>query len=78
MCRTLADAVAVLEIIVGFDPLDPSTTKISKRIPKGGYKQFLKKHGLKGKRIGILRHPFFDDGFSDENGTVGPLIDVLK
>jgi amidase len=40
MCRTVSDAVQVLDAIVG--------------IPAGGYMQFLKKDGLRGKRIGVL------------------------
>ncbi|XP_038887903.1 probable amidase At4g34880 [Benincasa hispida] len=61
ICRTVSDAVYVLEAIVGFDPMDCEATKeASQFIPSGGYKQFLRKDGLKGKRLGIVRHPFFD------------------
>ncbi|PIA32727.1 hypothetical protein AQUCO_04400134v1 [Aquilegia coerulea] len=57
---TVADAVYVLDTIVGFDKRDGVATRVaSKFIPKGGYLQFLKPDGLKGKRLGILRHPFF-------------------
>lgn len=35
-----------------------ATKAASEFIPSGGYKQFLKKDGLKGKRLGIVRHPF--------------------
>ncbi|KAF7848686.1 hypothetical protein BT93_L1745 [Corymbia citriodora subsp. variegata] len=60
MCRTVADAVDVLDVIVGFDPYDAKATReASKYIPRGGYKQFLKADGLKGKRLGIVK-PFFD------------------
>ncbi|XP_020587270.1 putative amidase C869.01 [Phalaenopsis equestris] len=61
MGRTVADAVALLDVIVGFDPLDSEATNAAKKfIPEGGFHEFLKKDGLKGKRIGILRHPYFD------------------
>ncbi|XP_020580787.1 putative amidase C869.01 [Phalaenopsis equestris] len=61
MGRTVADAVALLDVIVGFDPLDAEATKAAERfIPKGGFRECLKEDGLKGKRIGILRHPYFD------------------
>ncbi|XP_010028700.2 probable amidase At4g34880 [Eucalyptus grandis] len=62
MCRTVADAVNVLDVIVGFDPYDDKATReASKYIPRGGYKQFLKVDGLKGKRLGIVKpFPFFD------------------
>ncbi|KAL0365635.1 UNVERIFIED_CONTAM: putative amidase [Sesamum angustifolium] len=32
----------------------------AKFIPEGGYKQFLNENGLKGKRLGIVRHPFVE------------------
>ncbi|KAA0049735.1 putative amidase [Cucumis melo var. makuwa] len=61
ICRTVSDAVYVLEAIVGFDPMDYEVTKeASQFIPSGGYKQFLRIDGLKGKRLGIVRHPFSD------------------
>ncbi|XP_030450092.2 probable amidase At4g34880 [Syzygium oleosum] len=61
MCRTVADAVDVLNVIVGFDPYDAEATgEASKYIPRGGYKQFLKADGLKGKRLGIVRTLYFD------------------
>lgn len=48
----MADAVHVLDAIVGYDAVDaPATMATSKYIPPGGYMQFLKKDGLKGKRI---------------------------
>ncbi|KAL0365636.1 UNVERIFIED_CONTAM: putative amidase [Sesamum angustifolium] len=65
ICRTVSDAVTVLDAIVGFDYNDAQTTRIaSKYIPYGGYTQFLKANGLKGKRLGIVRNPFFI--FSDQ------------
>ena len=61
ICRTVADAVEVLEAIVGFDERDAEATgAAAKYIPEGGYKQFLNLEGLEGKRIGILRRRFFD------------------
>jgi len=59
ICRTVSDAVHVLDVIVGFDPKDYEATKSAvKFIPSGGYKQFLNKHGLNGKKIGVLRNLF--------------------
>ncbi|KAI3882272.1 hypothetical protein MKX03_024556 [Papaver bracteatum] len=46
--KTVTDAVYVLDEMVGYDEFD-----------KGGYKQFLKKDGLVGKRIGVVRNPFY-------------------
>ncbi|KAI3446225.1 hypothetical protein Pfo_002890 [Paulownia fortunei] len=65
ICRTVSDAVYVLDAIVGFDHKDAKATrKASKYIPHGGYAQFLKSDGLKGKRLGIVRNPFFN--FDDQ------------
>lgn len=61
ICRTVSDAVYVLDAIVGYDPRDHEATKAAAEfIPQGGYKQFLKQDGLKGKRIGVVRNPFLD------------------
>ncbi|XVF00926.1 hypothetical protein REPUB_Repub04eG0044200 [Reevesia pubescens] len=60
ICRTVADAVYVLDAIAGFDANDEATRYASYYIPQGGYKQFLYSYGLKGKRLGIVRNPFFE------------------
>lgn len=53
ICRTVSDAVHVLDVIVGFDPRDHEATKsAAKLIPPNGYKQLLKIDGLKGKKLG--------------------------
>ena len=39
MCRTVADATRVMEVMTGFDPLDPLTQYSQGKIP-GNYKQF--------------------------------------
>uniref|UniRef100_A0A453A072 Amidase domain-containing protein n=8 Tax=Aegilops tauschii subsp. strangulata TaxID=200361 RepID=A0A453A072_AEGTS len=60
ICRTVSDAVHVLEAMVGYDPRDAEATRMASRyIPKGGYGQFLNIDGLRGKRVGILRKDFF-------------------
>ncbi|PSS25996.1 Amidase [Actinidia chinensis var. chinensis] len=59
ICRTVSDAVQVLDAIVGFDPRDfEATQEAAKFIPAGGYKQFLNVDGLKGKRLGVVMNPF--------------------
>jgi Asp-tRNA(Asn)/Glu-tRNA(Gln) amidotransferase A subunit family amidase len=55
MCRTVEDAVRVLEIISGYDPKDPLTEYGKGQIPKN-YTQYLQDNGLKGARIGVLRN----------------------
>ncbi|KAK3421057.1 hypothetical protein EUGRSUZ_G01762 [Eucalyptus grandis] len=59
ICRTVSDIVYVHDAIVGYDHNDAEATReASKYIPHGGYKKFLKAHGLYGKRLGIVRNPF--------------------
>ncbi|MCZ6915140.1 MAG: amidase family protein [Gemmatimonadetes bacterium] len=60
MARTVADAVAVLEVIVGLDPADPVTAASEGRIPDN-YRQFLDSAGLVGARIGVLRQLFEEE-----------------
>ncbi|KAI9127671.1 hypothetical protein K1719_000664 [Acacia pycnantha] len=59
LARTVSDAVYVLDAIVGPDHNDLETTAGSKYIPQGGFKQYLNRYGLKRKRLGIVRNPFF-------------------
>lgn len=56
MCRTVADAAAVLSAVVGTDPTDAITSQASKGA--ADYTKFLNKDGLKGKRIGVMRQYF--------------------
>ena len=55
LCRTVEDAVRVLDVIAGYDPADPITSKSKGKIPQT-YMEYLKKDGLKGKRIGVFRY----------------------
>ncbi|KAJ4826112.1 hypothetical protein Tsubulata_010965 [Turnera subulata] len=64
ICRTVADAVHVLDAIVGIDYYDYATLKVANYIPHGGYKQFLNPYGLRWKRIGVVRNPFL--GFASK------------
>ncbi|TKY59921.1 carbon-nitrogen ligase, with glutamine as amido-N-donor [Spatholobus suberectus] len=68
ICRTVSDAALVLETIAGIDINDKATIKASKYVPRGGYAQFLKKDGLRGKRLGIVRffYNFGNDTFMQE------------
>ena len=54
MCRTVADATRVMEVMTGFDPLDSVTKYSTGKIPDN-YQQFLLKDGLQGAKIGVLR-----------------------
>lgn len=68
--RTLEDAVAVFQVIVGEDPDDPVTSAASGRVIPN-YAQSLVGDGLKGARIGILRQAY-------ERDTTDPeIVDVF-
>ncbi|XP_061336978.1 probable amidase At4g34880 [Gastrolobium bilobum] len=68
ICRTVSDAAIVLETIAGIDTNDQATIESSKYVPTGGYSQFLKEDGLRGKRLGIVRlfYNFGNDTFLHE------------
>ncbi len=50
----MADAVAILDVIAGYDPADPVTVESQNRRPER-YSDFLLADGLMGARIGVLR-----------------------
>ncbi len=54
MARTVSDLAILLDVMVGYDPEDPLTSKGVGHVPDS-YTKFLDKNGLKGARIGILR-----------------------
>lgn len=64
MARNVSDAVAVFQVVVGYDPADTATAAVKGK-PTPNYADFLKKDGLKGARIGVLRQAF-------ESPTVDP------
>src|SRR5689334_13110491 len=70
MTRTIEDAVAVFQVIVGEDSDDPATAASHGRtIPN--YRESLQRDGLKGARIGILRQAY-------ERATTDPeVVDVF-
>lgn len=87
MCRTVDDAVRLLDATAGYDPHDPITKNSVGKIPKS-YTQFLKKDGLKGARIGVMRqlsdnniHPeikqLFDQAIADLTKAGATVIDVM-
>ncbi len=55
ICRTVEDAVRVLDVIAGADKADTITRRSTGKIPPTGYRQFMDKNGLKGARIGVFR-----------------------
>ncbi|NPV05315.1 MAG: amidase [Syntrophaceae bacterium] len=57
MARTVADAVRMLNVIAGYDPGDPATAWGIGRTERD-YTRHLKRDGLRGRRIGVLRSFF--------------------
>ena len=55
MARTVADAVAVFDVIAGPDSNDPVTAASKGKLPAHGYAALLSKDGLRGARIGVIR-----------------------
>lgn len=54
MTRSVADAAILLQILAGKDPHDPKTLHVREHVAQD-YRAFLKRDGLKGKRIGLVR-----------------------
>jgi amidase len=52
MCRSVADAAALLSALTGVDPRDPATAESSGHIA-ADYTTFLDRDGLRGARIGV-------------------------
>src|SRR5215472_10481749 len=57
MARTVADAVAIFDVIAGYDPADPVTVAAQGRRPDS-YLSFLDRNGLKGARVGAVGQLF--------------------
>src|SRR5205085_9182825 len=75
MCRTVADAATMLGVLAGADEKD-EITMARARIRAINYREYLRKDGLKGKRIGVGRQYF---GRNDKvDRLVEPLLQVLK
>jgi amidase len=63
MARTVADAVAIFQVIVGEDSAD-AVTAASHGRPREDYATALRKDGLKGARLGVL-HQAYDTPSAD-------------
>ena len=76
--RTVEDAVKVLDVIAGYDKADDETAWSVGKKPEN-YTSFLKKDGLKGKRIGILESFFgTEDIHEDTSKTVRKSIAEMR
>jgi len=65
MARTVEDLVALLDVLVGYDPEDPITAYGAPHL-SGSYRRFLDADGLRGSRLGILRESI---GVASEPGS---------
>jgi Asp-tRNA(Asn)/Glu-tRNA(Gln) amidotransferase A subunit family amidase len=57
MARTVEDAVAVFQVVVGEDPADPVTVAAREHLPQD-YGKALVRDGARGARIGVLRQAY--------------------
>lgn len=73
MARTVEDAALLLEIIAGYDPLDPTTRRV--HVPL--YSQSLK-GGIRGIRIGLPKSYFFERLSSEINSAVRRAIRTME
>lgn len=75
MCRTVADAAALLSVLTGIDPRDKATNASRGKV-QADYTKFLDANGLKGARIGVARKFF---GFSDKvDKLMNDALEVMK
>ena len=56
MTRTVTDAAVLLSVLAGSDPRDAVTAQAAAKARD--YTQFLRRDGLKGKRLGVVRSQF--------------------
>lgn len=61
MTRTVADAAAVLDVLVGFDPGDDYTAAVRHRRGTGSFAEAAAGGSVRGRRLGVLRGAFGDD-----------------
>ncbi|MGC1935886.1 MAG: amidase [Candidatus Acidiferrales bacterium] len=75
ICRTVADAAALLSAIASVDP-DDAATKNPTRKAEADYTKFLDRRGLRGARIGVVRKLF---GFSEKLAPImKAALDAMK
>ena len=54
LMRTVTDTAIVYTVLAGYDPADPLTQAAIGRV-KTDYRRYLKRNGLRGVRVGVLR-----------------------
>jgi len=76
ICRTVADAARVLDVIAGYDPRDELTAFSIGRTPKQPYASFAHEKSLKGLRIGVVREYMNKKLFTKEDEQTIDLVSV--
>ncbi len=69
MARTVADAVALFQVVAGEDPADPVTAS-ARAHPAPRYADALVRDGLRGARVGVLRQAYERPTTDPEVGAV--------
>jgi amidase len=76
LCRSVADAAALLSAMAGPDPRDRATAASAGHVERD-YTRFLDQRGLRGARIGVARAKFF--GYSDVTDRLAEeALDLLR
>lgn len=84
MARTVTDLAKMLDAMVGYDSADPLTSLGVGNTPTVSYTTFLKKDGLKGARIGIIREVMGDktepdtDDYKKVDAVFAKAVEELK
>jgi len=77
MCRTVADAAALLAAMAGTDPADPATKEATARLGRG-YAKSLDPRGLEGARIGVPRKGLYGQNAAADRIVERALEDMKK
>lgn len=76
IARSVDDAARILEVIAGYDPLDPMTAAAFRRMPKDPYSSVTTKPGrLDGVRIGVMREYLRKELFTVEDHQAIALVE---
>lgn len=76
MTRTVEDGAILLNVLNGEDENDPITS--TNPFGKKDFTDSLKKDGLKGKRIGVARKPFFEYVSEEHRKVIDAAIEEVK
>jgi len=74
LARTVADAAAVLDVLVGYDPADPYTSEYAIAGSPRSYRAQLAPDALEGARVGVVRNAFGPDD-DPEASAVNAVVD---